>query len=58
MSYYNLELENTDMHQDEDDYYHWNLNDVSKTIFAQPEKLTLEMNNNGQENQAIFFYDE
>lgn len=53
---HNLELENTDIRQDEDDYYDWNLNDVSKTILAQSEKLTLEMNDNEQENQANFAF--
>lgn len=53
---HNLEIQNADLNQGEDDYYDWNLNDVSNTILEQSEKLTLEISDNEQENQATFAF--
>lgn len=41
---------------DEEEYYDWALNEVSETVLAKSEKLALEMNDNEQDNQAVFAF--
>ncbi|MEQ4925083.1 alpha-2-macroglobulin family protein [Proteus hauseri] len=53
---HNSEMPDADINRDEDYFYDWALNDVSKTILAESEKLTLEMGDTEQDNQSVFAF--